>query len=95
MSFHENADHMQALLDYCDGDVAGLKASLGESYSVVKSKGDDWGYGHHSYDTIYRATDGRLIHAECGGCSCGGSGTWTYVDSMAEAERLIPEDKRD
>lgn len=84
----------EALLDGCDGDEKGLREALGESYSVLESTGEDYGYGHHSYNTIYRTSDGRLIHAECGGCSCGGSGSWSFEPSVDLARRLIPEDER-
>lgn len=94
MSFGEKLTDCEALLDYCDGDVAGLKAALGESYSVVWACGYDEGYGHHSYDTIYRTSDGRLVHAECGGCSCHGNGSWSYETSEEAAMRMVPEDKR-
>lgn len=84
----------EALLDGCDGDSVGLREALGESYSIEKSTGEDYGYGSHSYNTIYKTSDGRIIHADCGGCSCGGSGNWSYESSVEVAERLIPEDER-
>lgn len=93
----KNGEHYEALIGGCgcDGDAKGLAEALGEHYSVIESSGDDSiGYGHHSYNTIYRASDGCVIHAECGGCSCGGSGSWSYEDSVACARRMIPEDER-
>jgi hypothetical protein len=83
----------EALMDGCDGDTAGLLEALGENYRVVKSTGSNYGYGHHSYNTIYQASDGRYVSAECGGCSCGGSGSWCY-STLQEAERMIPEQER-
>jgi hypothetical protein len=85
----------EALLDGCEGDSKGLQEALGEGYSVIKSTGDDGGWGHHSYNTIYRSSDGRVIHAECGGCSCFGNGSWSYEESVEMAERMIPEDERE
>lgn len=88
-----NLPYVEALLDGCDGDRAGLEAALGERYQVVTSWGiDDL---EHSFNTIYQTEHGQLIHAECGGCSCGGSGSWSLVSSVAEAERLVPEHDRE
>lgn len=84
-------DDVQALLDGCEGDADGLRAALGEGAVIVKSWGYEEGYGHHGYDTIWRTADGRIIHAECGGCSCEGSGSWSVCSSMTEAEQLVPE----
>lgn len=93
--FGDRVDHdVEALLDGCDGDSEGLRKALGDAYTVVHSSGDEYGWGHHSYNTVYRATDGRTIHADCGGCSCGGSGNWDYA-TEGEAMRMIPEDQRE
>jgi hypothetical protein len=84
----------EALLDGCEGDSDGLRHALGDGYVVVRSYGNDDCY-EHSYNTIYRTASGQLIHAECGGCSCGGSGSWSLVSSIEEAERLVPEQERE
>jgi hypothetical protein len=80
------------LNDGCDGDSEGLAAALGTGYSVIFESIEDWGYGHHSYDALFALADGRFIHASCGGCSCGGSGDWSIVDSLKEAKRYMPLD---
>ena len=84
-------NRVMALLDDCDGDRAGLEHALGVGFEPIKSWGHDEGFGHHGYNTLYRAGDGRLVHAECGGCSCGGYGSWSYIESIEEGERLVPE----
>jgi hypothetical protein len=84
----------EALLDGCEGDSAGLRAALGASYKVLRSYCNDECY-EHSSNTIYEAETGQLIHAECGGCSCGGSGSWSYVANMDEAIKLVPEQERE
>lgn len=94
MSFGDTVNDCQALLDGCEGDSGGLKHALGDAYSLIWANGSNEGWGHHSYDTIYRATDGRVIHASCGGCSCYGTGDWSYETSEQEAMRMVPEDKR-
>jgi hypothetical protein len=87
--------HVEALLDGCEGDAVGLRAALGERYVVLMSWARNDGISEHDYNTIYRASDGRLIHAECGGCSCGGSGSWSYVDSIEDGIALVPECRRE
>ena len=89
----DNEDHYEALLDGCDGDSEGLRAALGGNYTVVASDGSDLGYGHHNYTTTYLCEDGRTISADCGGCSCGGSGNWDYVDAY-KAWQYVPEQDR-
>ena len=79
----------------CEGDVRGLSEALGDAYEVISSSGYDEDWGHHSFNTIFKASDGRFIHAECGGCSCGGSGSWSYQESYEMAVRMVPEDERD
>lgn len=83
------------LNDGCEGDSEGLAMALGDAFELIREYCDDEGWGHHTYDAIFRATDGRYIHAECGGCSCGGSGSWSYAESVQDAERLIPEWRRE
>ena len=84
-------NEVEALLDGCDGDSDGLRAALGNRYVILESWGHDEGYGHHGYNTIYRTEDDRLVHAECGGCSCDGSGSWSYVDDLDSGRKLVPE----
>lgn len=94
MSNSKDRPVYEALIDGCDGDSEGLKAALGNDYTIIRCWGDDSeGYGHNSYNTIYQTANGKIIHAECGGCSCGGSGSWSYCDNMLEAIRLVPEDE--
>ncbi len=81
------------LNDGCDGDSDGLRLALGDDYAIVSEHLDDYDY-EHSYNAVFALPDGRYIHADCGGCSCGGSGHWSYVADRIEAERLIPEDQR-
>lgn len=85
----------QTLNDYCDGDRDGLVAALGDGFSVLFENYDDSeGYGHHSADAIFRTADGRIIHAECGGCSCDGSGSWSEYETEEKARQAIPEWRR-
>lgn len=79
------------LNDGCDGDKGGLLAALGVGFEVVFEEYDDSeGYGHHSGNAIFRTSDGQYIHAECGGCSCHGSGSWFRAKSEEEARQAIP-----
>lgn len=82
---------MNVLVDGCDGDDVGLKAALGENPELLHSNYEDWGYGDHGYNEVWKTTDGKFLHAECGGCSCGGSGSWDYYDNEEEARRKIPQ----
>ncbi len=83
------------LADDCVGDSEGLAAALGAEFEVITENYDDSeGYGHHFADAVFRAHDGRIIHAECGGCSCEGSGSWSYCDSVEQALAQIPEWRR-
>lgn len=82
------------LCDGCDGDSAGLTEALGDDYEVVYQSNRDYGYGHHSYDEVYKLADGRYIAANCGGCSCHGNGDWCYENSQEMAMRFVPEDKK-
>jgi hypothetical protein len=88
------ANERQVLADGCYGDADGLTSALGTTFEVVFSNCDDQGYGHHSYDEIYKLPDGRVIHAECGGYSCKGSGSWSYCADETEAMKLVPEWRR-
>lgn len=90
----KNQDY-QTLNDGCDGDSAGLCAALGDDFDVMYENYDAHGYGHHSANAIFRASDGRIIHAECGGCSCHGSGSWSYETDEETAMRMVPEQERD
>jgi hypothetical protein len=80
----------EACLDGCDDS---LRKELGYNYKILKSTGSDHGYGHHSYNTIYQTETGKIISAECGGCSCEGSGSWCYT-TLYEAGLMIPEQER-
>lgn len=85
----------QTLNDGCTGDDDGLRAALGDDFEVVWENYDDAeGYGHHSADAVFRLADGRFVHAECGGCSCEGSGSWSYEESEAAARLMVPEWRR-
>ena len=98
MSFYgEVSFFCEAVLDNCgcEGDREGLRQARGDGYDVVKSYGNEQGYGHHSYNTIYKTNGGELIHAECGGCSCGGSGGWEYVKDLEAGRMLVPEQERE
>lgn len=52
------------------------------------------GYGHHSYNQVFRTAGGRVIHAECGGCSCEGSGSWSVEADEKAAMLMVPEYER-
>jgi len=85
----------QTLNDGCSGDGTGLDAALVDGTVLVWEEYDDSeGYGHHSADAVFLLPDGRYIHAECGGCSCEGSGSWEYCASEEEAMRMIPAWRR-
>lgn len=88
-----NPDY-NVLRDGCDGDSEGLATALGDGFSVIYSNCDDYGYGHHSYDELFVTARGHWIHAECGGCSCRGSGTWSYCEDEKEALTRPPDDAR-
>lgn len=90
------AEHpYSTLADGCKGDSAGLAEALGDHYEVIYECRSDEGWGHHSYNAVFRIPDGRYIHAECGGCSCGGYGSWSYCADEREALLLVPEQERD
>lgn len=80
----------------CDNtdDAQALRDALGEDYKVLYDDGYSEGYGHHGYNAVFELADGRYIHAECGGCSCSGYGSWSYCESREEALKLIPEQER-
>jgi hypothetical protein len=84
------APEYQTMNDGCEGDSDGLAAAL-DGAVLVWENYDSEGYGHHSANAIFRLPDGRVIHAECGGCSCEGSGSWSFEDSIEAAARLVPE----
>lgn len=80
---------------FCEGDRQGLSEALGTDYVVLHEIYDDSeGYGHHSANAVFRTKDNKYIHAECGGCSCEGSGSWGYCKDAEEAYRMIPENLR-
>lgn len=85
----------RVLDDGCEGDSIGLAALLADGYEVLHAYHSDEGYGHHSYDEIIKLADGRIVHAECGGCSCEGSGSWSIEEDVAAAAKLVPEHYRD
>ena len=85
----------ETLNDGCEGDSEGLRAALGDAYVVVYEDYDAEGWGHHGANAVFIATDGRLIGASCGGCSCGGSGGWSYCATGDEALASIPEQDRE
>lgn len=83
----------ETMNDGCEGDREGLKAALGEGYTVIYENYDAQGWGHHSANAIFQTVDGRYISAECGGCSCQGSGSWCET-TREEAIRMVPEQER-
>ena len=78
----------------CEGDSDGLTAAIGDDFVVLHSRSDDYGYGHHTYNAVIATSNGSFIHAECGGCSCEGSGTWTRLGSLDEALSYLPLEQR-
>lgn len=84
----------QTLNDGCDGDDTGLRAALGDGFTVLFENCDDQGWGHHSYNATFKTAEGRFIHANCGGCSCHGNGDWSYCESEADAMLYVPEQER-
>ena len=84
----------QTMNDGCDGDSQGLRDALGDDYEVITEVRDEQGYGAHDSNAVFRTASGKIIHADCGGCSCGGTGNWDYVTSEGEAMRMIPESAR-
>lgn len=82
--------------DGCESMEEGraLREALGDGFSVLYENYDDHGYGHHNANAIFVTRDGRFISAECGGCSCQGSGSWAVVESREEAIRMVPEQER-
>jgi len=78
-----------------DATLTNLKAALGPRYEVLACYGSDEGYGHHSYETIFLAHDGKVILAQCGGCSCGGSGSWSFEQSVQSARGAVPDYRRE
>ena len=78
--------HFKACADGCDGD------KLPEDcMEIVDSYGYNEGWGHHSYSTLYRTSAGKLIAAHCGGCSCSGSGDWSYINSESDFRSGVSE----
>lgn len=75
-------------------EYAELVEALSGGYEVVWEGGGHEGYGHHSLNAVIKLADGRFIHAECGGCSCWGSGSWSFCADEEEARRLVPEQER-
>lgn len=88
----------RVLGDGCMGDQEGLSAALAAGAPfvlIVQHYDDSEGYGHHGGDAVFALEDGRLIHASCGGCSCEGSGEWSFAKDIIEAISWIPDDVRD
>lgn len=81
----------------CESPAEGAKlaAALGENYKVLYEDYNEHGYGHHDGNAVFETADGKYIHAECGGCSCYGSGSWEYCDTREDAIRLIPMDAQE
>lgn len=83
----------EVMNDGCEGDTSGLDALLTEPHVVVFES--YWAEQHeHSGNMIVVLADGRVIHANCGGCSCGGSGDWVFRDDVGDAWRMVPEQER-
>ena len=85
---------VHVLLDGCEGDADGLRAALAQPHVVLTSSCEHEGWGHHSCNVVVAFADGRILHANCGGCSCQGNGDWSWCSTPEEAERLIPEQER-
>lgn len=77
----------------CDGDRELLIEELNKgTFQIEFEYISDEGYGHHQYEAVYYSTyDGRYFHAECGGCSCGGSSSWSEHSSLESAMHQVPE----
>lgn len=86
--------NVHVLADGCGGDSEGLKALLAQPHVVLSERCSHEDWGHHSCNVVVLLGDGRIVHAECGGCSCGGSGSWSFAETLEDAERLIPEQER-
>ena len=71
----------------------GLSEALGDDFIVLFENYDAQGFGHHSANAVFQTDDGRFIHADCGGCSCQGYGTWEEC-SREEAFNRVPEQER-
>ena len=73
----------------CEPDDPSLDIALGDDFTIIYEY--LWGGNYeHSYDGVYKVGD-RYISASCGGCSCGGSGDWSWYDTLKEAWESVPE----
>jgi len=78
------------------GSQQALQTALDGGYALLYEHYDDSeGWGHHHANMVAVLPDGRIIHAEYGGCSCEGHGSWSFVDSLEEGLRMIPEHVRE
>lgn len=75
--------------DDCRGDREGWNQAIAGAELIYKHY-ENRGWGHHEYNEIWRTPGFRFLHGECGGCSCGGSGSWGEY-SLEEAKQRIPD----
>lgn len=79
-----------------DGDVKLMDELDKQKFCILaQAYRDHGGYSHHGCDGIFVLSDGRVISAHCGGCSCDGYGEWSFVESPYDALLLVPEDQRE
>lgn len=83
----------QTLNDGCEGDSEGLAVAV-TGATLLWEGGSDYGWGHHHSNAIWTLPDGRYVTAECGGCSCGVSGSWGYRDTFEQAISDVPSEHR-
>lgn len=69
--------------------------AIGEEFEIAFQDASHEGWGHHGVNVVIRTKDDRWVHADCGGCSCDGSGDWGFYESKEEAMRHVPEDVRE
>lgn len=78
------------------GSPEALEALLAaHEHVIVEGYYNHEGWGHHDSNEVIVLADGRVVAANCGGCSCGGTCHWDFVDSVELARRFIPEQVRD
>ncbi len=63
-------------------------------YCILAQVVSNDGY-EHTYNAVLITDEGQIIHADCGGCSCGGSGSWGLAASYEDGLRMIPEIDRE